>query len=54
VDLGNGVQKQLITGLVGFYTQEQLLNREIIAIVNLKAANLAGMASEVMDLFPLN
>eukprot|EP00299_Pterocystis_sp_00344_P008999 c3639_g1_i2.p1 GENE.c3639_g1_i2~~c3639_g1_i2.p1 ORF type:complete len:217 (-),score=48.49 c3639_g1_i2:39-689(-) len=48
VDLGNGVTRQLVTGLVGFYTEQQLRDRLIMTIVNLKAATLAGLASEAM------
>eukprot|EP00298_Acanthocystis_sp_HF-20_P002518 c12930_g1_i1.p1 GENE.c12930_g1_i1~~c12930_g1_i1.p1 ORF type:complete len:243 (+),score=71.33 c12930_g1_i1:22-729(+) len=40
--------KQLVTGLVGHYTENDLSNRMVVTVLNLKPAKLAGILSEVM------
>lgn len=50
VDIGGGVLKQVITGLVGFYTVEQLQNRHVITYCNIKPGKMAGHDSEAMIL----
>jgi methionyl-tRNA synthetase len=47
IDLGYE-QRQIVSGLVPHYTEEELLNRNIIVVVNLKAAKLRGVESQGM------
>ncbi|OHD13355.1 MAG: methionine--tRNA ligase [Spirochaetes bacterium GWD1_27_9] len=48
IDLGNGETRQIVSGLVPFYKEEELLNKKIVLVYNLKAANLRGTKSEGM------
>lgn len=48
VDLGSHGKKQTITGLVDFYTAEDLLNKRIVFLANLKHTTFAGQKSEGM------
>jgi methionine--tRNA ligase beta chain len=48
VDLGSHGKKQTITSLVDFYTVEELLNKRIIFLANLKHTTFAGQRSEGM------
>ncbi len=48
VDLGERGVKQTISSLVGYYTKEELLNKRVIFLANLKSAKFAGEASEGM------
>lgn len=48
VDLGSHGRKQTITGLVGFYTAEELLHKRIVFLANLKHTTFAGQKSEGM------
>lgn len=48
VDLGSHGKKQTITGLVDFYTAEELLNKRIVFLANLKHTTFAGQKSEGM------
>jgi len=48
VDLGELGTRQTISSLVGYYTPEQLLNKKIIFLVNLKPTKFAGELSEGM------
>ncbi|HOV14197.1 MAG TPA: methionine--tRNA ligase, partial [Spirochaetota bacterium] len=48
IDLGNGETRQIVSGLVPFYKEEELLNKKIILVYNLKPANLRGTLSEGM------
>ena len=50
VDLGIHGKKQTITGLVDFYTAEELLNKRIVFLANLKHTTFAGQKSEGMVL----
>ncbi|MGE4357151.1 MAG: methionine--tRNA ligase subunit beta [Candidatus Omnitrophota bacterium] len=47
IDTGNGI-KQLVAGIKKFYTPEQLLNRNIVIIDNLKPALIRGIESQGM------
>ncbi|MDD3174999.1 MAG: methionine--tRNA ligase [Candidatus Nanoarchaeia archaeon] len=47
VDLGNE-QIQIVSGLVPYYTEEELLNKKIIVVKNLQKAKLRGVESEGM------
>ena len=48
VDLGDLGTRTIVAGIKDFYTEEQLLNRQIVVVVNLKPRNLAGIMSEGM------
>jgi len=48
VDLGEYGRKQTITGLVGHYSSEDLLNKRIAFVCNLKEAKFAGQLSQGM------
>ncbi len=49
VDLGNE-KKQIVSGLQGIYTKEELDNRNVVVIANLKPAKLGGYESNGMIL----
>ncbi|MCL2705472.1 MAG: methionine--tRNA ligase [Spirochaetaceae bacterium] len=48
IDLGNGEERQIVSGLVPYYKEEELLGRNIIAVYNLKPAKLRGVESNGM------
>jgi methionyl-tRNA synthetase len=48
VDLGEIGVKQTISGLVGYYTPEELVNRRIVFLANLEPTKFSGETSEGM------
>jgi|SRR3989338_3882810 len=48
VDVGFDKPIQIITGLVPFYSEEELQDKKIIVLVNLEPAKFAGEVSEGM------
>lgn len=48
VDIGSEKPIQIVTGLVPYYSEEQLLDKPIIVLVNLVPAKFAGEVSEGM------
>lgn len=48
VDLGEIGVKQTISSLVGYYAPEELINKRIIFLTNLKPAKFSGEVSEGM------
>jgi tRNA-binding protein len=48
VDVGGEKPIQIVTGLVPFYTEEELKNKKIIVLVNLEPAKFKGEVSEGM------
>ena len=48
VDIGAGKQTQVVTSLVPYYSQEELMGMKIIILTNLKPAKFAGEVSEGM------
>lgn len=48
VDIGNEKTIQIVSGLVPYYKQEELENKEIVILVNLEEAEFAGEKSEGM------
>lgn len=48
VDVGEEKPQQIITGLVPYYKEEELLGKLIIVLTNLKPAKFAGEISEGM------
>ncbi len=47
IELG-GEERTIVSGLVPYYTEEELLNRSIIVVYNLKATKLRGVESQGM------
>ncbi|KAG2391902.1 hypothetical protein C9374_013387 [Naegleria lovaniensis] len=50
LSVGQGQHKNLVAGLRKFYSEDQLLHRKVLAILNLKPKKLAGVLSEAMVL----
>jgi methionyl-tRNA synthetase len=48
LDIGEGEKRTIVSGLVPFYTEEQLLGKKIIVAYNLKPAKLRGIESKGM------
>lgn len=48
VDLGEERSRQIITGLVPYYSEKELLGKLIVVLTNLKPAKFAGEISEGM------
>lgn len=48
VDMGPYGRKQTITGLVGYYEAEELVNKRVVFVANLKETKFAGQKSEGM------
>ncbi|MGM0431233.1 MAG: methionine--tRNA ligase [Spirochaetota bacterium] len=48
IEFGEGEQRQIVSGLVPFYRDDELLGRNIIVVYNLKPAKLRGVKSQGM------
>ncbi|TFG79638.1 MAG: methionine--tRNA ligase, partial [Spirochaetales bacterium] len=48
LDDGSGTERVIVSGLVPFYTEEELLGRHIVLVNNLKPARLRGVESKGM------
>lgn len=48
VDTGEGGERQLVAGLRGHYTPEELLGKKIVIVNNLSPATLRGVESQGM------
>ncbi len=48
VKFGENNYKQIVSGIKGFYTAEEMVGKKVVAIVNLKPCKLAGVISEGM------
>jgi methionyl-tRNA synthetase len=48
VDVGEESSRQIVTGLVPFYQEDELLNKKIIVVANLKPAKFRGEESNGM------
>ncbi len=48
VDLGEEELRQIVAGIAGVYTPEELLDRRIIVVANLKPVTLKGVESRGM------
>ncbi len=48
VDVGEDEPRQIVTGLVPFYKEEDLLNKKIVVVSNLKPAKFRGEESNGM------
>jgi export-related chaperone CsaA len=54
IDFGDGMTRQCVGGIKPYYTKEQLLNRRVVAVVNLQPKSVAGVISECMMLAAFN
>ncbi|ODQ63355.1 nucleic acid-binding protein [Nadsonia fulvescens var. elongata DSM 6958] len=50
INRGDGIQLAVCSGLVPYYTRDQLLDRTVVLVTNLKPMKLRGLASEAMVL----
>jgi methionyl-tRNA synthetase len=48
VKFGENNVKQIVSGIKGFYSPEEMVGKKVVAIVNLKPCKLAGVLSEGM------
>ena len=48
VDVGEGSPRQIVAGLKAFYTKEEMLDRDVLVLCNLKPAKLRGLMSNGM------
>ena len=48
VDIGESEPRQIVAGLKAFYSKDEMLNRNVIVVANLKPAKLRGLMSEGM------
>ena len=48
IDVGEEEERTIVSGLVPYYTEEELLGKHIIVVANLKPAKLRGIKSEGM------
>jgi tRNA-binding protein len=48
IDFGPLGTKQCVAGIRQFYTMEQLLGKQVVAVVNLQPKSIAGVMSECM------
>ncbi|TVQ24194.1 MAG: methionine--tRNA ligase [Spirochaetaceae bacterium] len=48
IDDGSGAERQIVSGLVGFYEPEELVGKTVIVVDNLKPAKLRGELSQGM------
>jgi export-related chaperone CsaA len=54
IDFGDGMTRQCVGGIKPYYTREQLLNKRVVAVVNLQPKSVAGVVSECMMLAAFN
>lgn len=54
VDIGEEKPRQVVTGLVPYYSEQELLDRKIIVLSNLEPAKFMGELSEAMLLAATN
>ena len=54
VEFGDGVRSQCVAGIKDRYTKDELLEKVVVAVVNLEPKSVAGVASECMLLAAFN
>jgi tRNA-binding protein len=54
IDFGLTGTKQCVGGIKAYYTKEQLLGRQVVAVLNLQPKPIAGVISECMMLAAFN
>lgn len=50
IDIGENEPRQIVSGLKDYYTKEEMLNKKVIVVANLKPAKLRGVMSQGMVL----
>ena len=50
VDVGEDIPRTIVSGLVRYYKEEELLNKQVVVVTNLKKAKLRGVESNGMIL----
>ena len=50
VKFGENNYKQIVSGIKGFYSPDEMVGKRVVAVVNLKPCKLAGVISEGMSL----
>jgi len=48
IDLGESEPRTIVSGLIGFYTPDELVGRKVLIVCNLKPKNLKGIVSNGM------
>ncbi len=48
INCGEQEKRQIITGISQFYSQEELVNRKVVVLVNLKPKKIMGLESQGM------
>ncbi len=48
IDVGGGEERQIVSGLVPYYKEDELLNKTVVIAANLKPAKLRGVESQGM------
>ncbi len=48
VDIGEESARQIVSGLVPYYTEEELLGKQVVVVTNLKPATFRGVESRGM------
>lgn len=48
VEMGNGIVKQIVSGLVKYHSKEELLGKNVVVVDNLKSSKFRGILSEGM------
>lgn len=54
VEFGDGVSKQCVAGIKDRYSKEELVDKIVVAVVNLEPKSVAGVVSECMLLAAFN
>ncbi|HKT22658.1 MAG TPA: tRNA-binding protein [Nitrososphaerales archaeon] len=54
VEFGEGVSRQCVAGIKDRYAKEELMDKIVVAVVNLEPKSVAGVASECMLLAAFN
>eukprot|EP00953_Heterococcus_sp_UTEX-ZZ885_P013787 7861-Heterococcus_DN1.PRE.1 len=54
IDLGEASPRTIVSGLVAYCTEEQLLNADVLVLANLKPVNMRGVESAGMVLCASN
>jgi tRNA-binding protein len=54
VEFGDGLSKQCVAGIKDRYTKEELMDKVVVAVVNLEPKSVAGVISECMLLAAFN
>jgi len=48
IDCGEKEKRQIITGISQFYSPEELVNRKVVVLLNLKSKRIMGLESQGM------